>query len=264
MTLTNKTLGLQSFADLEVIFPSIKEQEKIASFLSVVDKKLIQLRRKKELLETYKRGLMQKLFSQQIRFKQDDGTAFPDWEEKKLGELANIKRGASPRPISSSKWFSEKSSIGWLRISDVTKSDKYLRITEQYLSNDGIKQSRFVPSGNLVMSICATIGKPIINEINICIHDGFVVFEELKANQNFIYFLLKKIESGWKKYGQPGIQLNLNCDIVSSEIIYLPSLDEQKKIADCLTALDKKIEAVAQQIHHTEQFKKGLLQKMFV
>lgn len=254
----------KSILSISTFFPSIAEQEKIASFLGSIDTRLTQLRRKQELLQTYKRGVMQKIFSQELRFKDATGSDFPDWEEKKLGEIAKIKRGASPRPISSSKWFSAESNIGWVRISDVTKSEKYLKNTEQYLSNAGIEKSKFIPSGNLIMSICATIGKPIITKINVCIHDGFVVFEDLQANTLFVYFLLTNVEANWKKYGQPGIQLNLNTDIVSNEPISLPSIKEQEKIADFLTAIDKKIEAVAQQIDRTEQFKKGLLQKMFV
>jgi len=240
------------------------EQEKIASFLGAVDARLTQLRRKRDRLQTYKRGVMQKIFSQEMRFRDAIGSPFPDWQEKTLGEIAKVKRGASPRPISSPKWFSTQSKIGWVRISDVTKSNKYLEETEQYLSEFGIEKSRFVLSGNLIMSICATIGKPIITNIDVCIHDGFVIFENLQASILFVYFLLEHIEIGWKRYGQPGIQLNLNTDIVSNEPVFLPCLEEQEKIVNFLTAIDRKIEAISRQLDRTEQFKKGLLQKMFV
>ena len=102
-----------------------------------------------------------------------------EWEIKQLGELANIRRGASPRPIKDPKWFSEHSTHGWIRISDVTKSSKYLYETEQYLSEAGIEKSRTVAPGDLIMSICGTIGRPIILRMNACIHDGFVAFESL-------------------------------------------------------------------------------------
>lgn len=83
----NKTLGQNEFSNLNVVFPGIEEQQKIAAFLGSVDDKLNKLRRKRELLETWKRGLMKKIFSQQLRFNQDDGAAFPDWEEKKLSDV---------------------------------------------------------------------------------------------------------------------------------------------------------------------------------
>ena len=111
---------------IQVSIPSLPEQTKIASFLTSVDEKLQALKKEKELLEKYKKGVMQKIFSLEIRFKDDSGNEFPEWEEKKLGEVANVKRGASPRPITNPIWFCNDSNIGWVRISDVTKSNKFL------------------------------------------------------------------------------------------------------------------------------------------
>jgi type I restriction enzyme S subunit len=112
-------------------------------------------------------------------YKQTEVGVIPDdWEVKTLGELSNIYRGASPRPIDDPKWFDEKSQIGWVRISDVTKSKRRLKETTQRLSELGVRHSRFVPASSLIMSICATVGRPIITDIDVCIHDGFVVFEK--------------------------------------------------------------------------------------
>lgn len=249
---------------LDIHLPTLPEQRKIASFLSALDTKIVQLSGKKSLLEDYKKGCMQQLFSQGIRFKDENGKDFPDWQEKKLGELADIKRGASPRPISSSKWFNENSDIGWVRISDVTKAGRVLMETTQKLSEEGVKKSRFVPPGRMIMSICATIGKPVYTGFPVCIHDGFVVFENLQMFDQFLFYYLEQIEKRWYRYGQPGTQVNLNSDIVANEIIYLPHPDEQRKIADFLSALDRKIELVGKELEHANTFKKGLLQQMFV
>jgi type I restriction enzyme, S subunit len=249
---------------LEITLPSFLEQTKIANFLTAIDEKIQALKQKKTLLEQYKKGIMQQIFSQELRFKNDDGSDFDDWEEKSLGEISNIKRGASPRPISDKKWFSNISSIGWVRISDVTKSNKFLNKTEQYLSDEGVKKSRFLEKGNLIMSICATIGKPIYTNIPVCIHDGFVVFDDIQADREYVYYYLDFIQDKWYQYGQPGSQVNLNTEIVSNEIINFPSISEQKKIANFLTAIDEKIEKASQQITATETYKKGLLQQMFI
>lgn len=257
-------LNLGTIRNFELIVPPKEEQTKIASFLSAVDEKISQLTQKHALLSQYKQGMMQKLFSQQIRFKADDGSEFGEWEDKIIGEIANIKRGASPRPITDAKWFDEESKVGWVRISDVSKSKKILVETEQYLSNEGIQKSRFIPKGNIIMSICATIGKPIYTGFDVCIHDGFVVFSELKAWHEYTYYYLEYIEKNWYQYGQPGTQVNLNSDIVSNEIFPFPCLEEQTKIANFLSAIDQKIEVVAQQIEQAKQWKKGLLQQMFV
>src|SRR5690348_11814139 len=101
-----------------------------------------------------------------------------DWRRVRLGDLASISRGASPRPIASPRWFSETSDVGWVRIADVGRSDG-LRLTKttQRLSADGIAHSRLLSPGTLIMSIAATVGLPVITGIPACIHDGFVAFE---------------------------------------------------------------------------------------
>lgn len=244
--------------------PSLFEQQKIAAFLNAVDDKIEQLTKKKALLEQYKKGVMQQIFNQEIRFKDENGRDYPAWEWKQLGRISTIKRGASPRPIADLKWFSDESNIGWVRISDVTKATKFLRKTQQYLSAEGISKSRLVKEGNLIMSICATIGKPIYTSFDVCIHDGFVVFDELTCNREYLYYYLDLIQLKWYKYGQPGSQVNLNSDIVAQEEVPQPSLKEQTKIAMFLSALDDKIKHIDQQIELTKQYKKGLLQQMFV
>ena len=198
-----------------------------------------------------------------LRFKDEQGNNYPDWEEKTFGDISRVKRGASPRPISSPKWFSENSRIGWVRISDITSSNKYLKKTTQYLSNEGVKKSRFIPKGNMVMSICATIGKPIYTGFDVCIHDGFVVFEGLNVNKEFIYYFLEKMQKRWYRYGQPGTQVNLNSDIVSNEKIRIPNESEQQKIATFLSSVDTKIEQLNNKKALWEQYKKGLMQQLF-
>lgn len=249
---------------LDLHLPTLAEQCRIADFLAVFDKKIAQIVKKKRLLEDYKKGCMQQLFSRNIRFRDDNGLDFPDWEEKQLGAVADIKRGASPRPISSSKWFDENSEIGWVRISDVTKSGRVLVETTQKLSEEGVKKSRFVPPGRMIMSICATIGKPVYTGFPVCVHDGFVVFEKLKMYDQFLFYYLERIEKRWYRYGQPGTQVNLNSDIVANETISLPHPAEQRKIADFLSAIDRKLELVASELKLAKTFKKGLLQQMFV
>lgn len=198
-----------------------------------------------------------------LRFKNDYGQDFPDWEEATLGEVCDIKRGASPRPIADKKWFSHDSTIGWVRISDVSKSSKYLTKTEQYLSEAGIKKSRLVKKGNIIMSICATIGKPIYTNFDVCIHDGFVVFENLQIDHEYLYYYLMLIEKNWYQYGQPGSQVNLNSDIVSNETIPTPDIKEQTKIANFLTIIDKKIIQLNQKHDLLTQYKKGVMQQIF-
>ncbi|MDD4036104.1 MAG: restriction endonuclease subunit S [Bacilli bacterium] len=186
-----------------------------------------------------------------------------DWEVKKLGEIANVLRGASPRPINDSRWFDDESYVGWVRISDVSKSNKVLVKTEQYLSSKGIEKSRLVYKNNIIMSICATVGKPIFTGIDVCIHDGFVVFNGLCIDKFFFYYLLLAKEDCWSKYGQVGSQMNLNTNIVGNEKVVIPkSRQEQQKIAHILSTWDNAIELKEKLIVSKKEQKKVLMQNL--
>ncbi len=164
-------------------YPSVEEQTAIATAISDTDDLIRGLEKLIEKKRAIKQGAMQELLQPK-----------EGWEVKKLGEVSNIVRGASPRPIEDPKWFDENSSIGWVRISDVTKSVKVLTETTQKLSELGIKNSRYVEQDNLIMSICATVGRPILTRINVCIHDGFVVFKNPHVDINYLYYFLNYIE----------------------------------------------------------------------
>lgn len=116
-----------------------------------------------------------------------------DWEQRKLGELANIVRGASPRPIKDKKWFDKKSNIGWLRISDVTKQNGRINSLEQHISELGQKKTRVVTTPHLLLSIAASVGYPVINYVPTGVHDGFIIFEKPQFNIDFGFFWLEQI-----------------------------------------------------------------------
>jgi type I restriction enzyme S subunit len=184
-----------------------------------------------------------------------------EWKIKKIGDIAKVYRGASPRPIESPIWFSEKSSIGWVRISDVTKSIKYLKQTTQKLSDAGVRSSRFIEKGNLIMSICATVGRPILTELDTCIHDGFVVFTNLQIERDYLYYYLASIEGDWSKHGQTGSQMNLNTYLINSTFIHFPNdKDEQRTITTILADMDNEIEALEQKLHKYKMIKQGMMQ----
>ncbi len=185
-----------------------------------------------------------------------------NWKEVKLGSLCNLRRGASPRPISDSKYFGN--GAGWVRISDVTSSKKYLKQTSQRLSSLGESKSVRVVPGDVIMSICATIGKPVIVDMDACIHDGFVVFKDLNpaVDNEFLIYWLNMKEGYFNSLGQQGTQKNLNTSIINNTLIKLPTLKEQQKIAEILSSVDAAIEKTEQVIAKTEEVKKGLMQQL--
>lgn len=187
-----------------------------------------------------------------------------EWDCVSIKQISEVHRGASPRPIGSPKYFSNKGR-GWVRISDVTETYKYLRRTSQYLSELGESKSVKVDPGDLIMSICATIGKPIIIDMKACIHDGFVVFRELsnRVNTEFLFYVLQKYERKFSRMRQTGTQGNLNTGLVGRTQIPLPPTEEQEKSAEVLSIVDMAIQKTDEVIAKTERLKKGLMQQLF-
>ncbi|MGN8375818.1 restriction endonuclease subunit S [Helicobacter pylori] len=182
-----------------------------------------------------------------------------DWQKVRLGDIAEIKRGASPRPIENPKWFCANSNVGWVRISDISKNSRFLYKTAQKLSKKGIEKSRFVKQNSLIMSMCATIGKPIITKIDTCIHDGFVVFENPKIDLNYLYYFLCYIEKEWLESGQQGSQVNLNVDLIKNKEVFCPKdLNEQAAIANVLSDVDHYLYSLDALILKKESVKKAL------
>ena len=239
-------------------FPPFPEQRAIATALSDVDALLSGLNRLIAKKGDLKQAAMQRLLTGQTRLPGFHG----EWETKRLGDVAKIQRGASPRPIDSPVWFDEKSTIGWVRISDVTSSGMFLYGTTQRLSLLGVKNSRPVDTGSLIMSICATVGKPVITKIDVCIHDGFVVFDNLEANQMFLYYVLKGIEPDWAKHGQTGSQMNLNTGLINGTPIKLPPIDEQSAIAAVLSDMDAELSALEARRDKTRALKQAMMQEL--
>ncbi len=245
--------------EFPVRLPRIAEQCSIAEVLFHVDALIGALDRLIAKKRDLKQATMQQLLTGQTRLPGFSG----EWEVKKLGQLARIQRGASPRPIDSPVWFDENSSVGWVRISDVTKSGMHLFETTQRLSTLGIQNSRPVERGNLIMSICATVGRPIITGIDTCIHDGFVVFDDLQAARQFIYYVLKSIEGNWSRHGQTGSQMNLNTELIKrTEILLPPTTDEQTAIATVLSDMDAEIAALEARSDKTRLLKQGMMQEL--
>ena len=186
-----------------------------------------------------------------------------DWEQCKLGDLAEIVRGASPRPISDPKWFDNDSNVGWLRIADVTAQDGRIRYLEQKISELGQEKTRVIKTPHLLLSIAATVGKPVINYVPTGVHDGFLIFLNPKFNILYAFWWLEMFREKWNKYGQPGSQVNLNSDLVKNQVINIPNEKEQEKISSFLESLDKIITLHQRKLDKLQATKKALLQEMF-
>lgn len=155
--------------------------------------------------------------------------------------MANILRGASPRPIKDKKWFDTNSRIGWIRISDVTSQNGRVYTLGQHLSKKGQEKTRVVSSQTLLLSIAASVGYPVITYVETGVHDGFVIFDKPKFNLDFMFFKLQSIQNIWNKYGQAGSQVNINSSIVANTSISIPNIEEQKRISILLKKIEENI-----------------------
>lgn len=180
------------------------------------------------------------------------------WEAVKIRRLTSVKRGASPRPIDDSIYFDENGEYSWVRIRDVTASERYLEQTEVKLSELGSSKSVKLEPGNLFLSIAGSVGKPIINKVKCCIHDGFVYFPDLKLNIEFLYYIFTTGEL-YKGLGKLGTQLNLNTETVGGISIPLPPTNED---IECIVAfLDHKATIIEQLISEKESLITKLQEK---
>jgi len=260
----------QSFLNSFLVpLPPLPEQQKIAEILSTVDQAIEKVDESIAKTERLKKGLMQELLTKGIGHKEFKDTEIgripKEWEVVKINQISEVRRGASPRPIGNQKYFSEKGR-GWIRISDVTNTYKYLRSTSQYLSKLGESKSVEVNPGDLIMSICATIGKPIIVDMKACIHDGFVVFRNLSKviNIEFLFYVLQRNEYKFVNMKQTGTQGNLNTTLVGETFIPLPPLPEQQKIAEVLSTVDKRLELLRNKKEKLHRIKKGLMNDLLI
>lgn len=240
-----KFINKTDLLDTGVTLPSKLEQTKIASFLSAVDEKISQLTQKHELLSQYKQGMMQKLFSQQTRFKADDGSEFGEWEDKKLGDICSH--------------FQSGKTITSATISDngaypVFGGNGLRGFTDTY-THDGIfaligRQGALCGNINLVQ------GENFISEHAIAVQAN----QESSTQWLAMWLDFMQLNRFSESSAQAGLAVN---KLVKFDI-KVPCLEEQTKIANFLSSIDQKIEVVAQQIQHAKLWKKGLLQQMFV
>ncbi len=265
-TTTMTTIGQSDIAVVELAQPDKPEQTQIGNYFQKLDSLINRHQQKYDKLGNFKKSLLGKMFPKQgetmpeIRFKGFSG----EWEEKELGELAEIVRGASPRPIEDPKWFDSESSVGWLRIRDVTEQDGRIHFLEQRISKLGQEKTRVLHERHLLLSIAASVGKPVVNYVETGVHDGFLIFKKPLFELEFMYQWLKSFETKWQQFGQPGSQVNLNSDIVKNLTVTIPTNEEQAAIGNYFQKLDALINQHQQQITKLNNIKQACLSKMFV
>ena len=260
-----------SFLDVKIPYTSLAEQQKIAEFLSTIDTVIAKQKETVSAWEERKKGVMQKLFSQEVRFKADDGSEFPEWEEKKLGDVADFFNGDRSARYPKETDF-VKYGVAFLNtenlhntIVDISEKCKYITY-EKYCELSGAK----IQLLDIIYCLRGSVGLCSLNTI---LEEGTVASSlmVIRAVDGIIdpIYLYNSLNSDFV-LGQLYQCLNGSCagNLSAKDMamfkIKCPCLAEQQKIADCLSSLDDVIAKQKATLAAWEELKKGLLQQMFV
>ena len=256
-----KVLGISksNLSEYKFLAPSKEEQEKIASFFSLIDDKISLQGEKVEALKDYKKGMMQKIFSRELRFKDDEGRDYPEWEEKKLGDICTFFSGGTPL-TTNSKYYN--GDIPFIRSAEISSDKTELTISEEGLKNSSAKM---VKKGDLLYALYgATSGEVSVSKIDGAINQAVLCIKSDNVNLSFMEQILRKNKDNIINTYLQGGQGNLSANIITGLRYLLPNIEEQNKIASFLNNLDNKIEKEQEKLDSLNEYKKGLLQQMFV
>lgn len=243
---------------LSVNFPSPEEQQKIAIFLSLIDKKIELLKKKKELLELYKKGVMQKIFNREIRFKDKNGNDYPEWEEKRLGEIF-LER--------SEKGFDKQELLSVTQDRGVIKRSEIEGVNNASDNRSGYKH--VLPKDIVYNSMRMWQGASGLSRYEGIVSPAYtVVYPRQEESMHFYKYLFKfpRVVYNFRRYSQGLTSDTWNLKYPQFSVIRIerPNIEEQEKIAGVLINLDNLLKNIMQQSNLLKNFKRGLLQKLFI
>lgn len=257
------SISANRFAKIDLHLPNLpEEQTKIANFIAKIDKQIQLLEKEKTLLEKYKKAISKKIFNQEIRFNDDNGNDFPDWEEKVLGDIFEYKNGKSFEQEVCENGTYNLITLNSIDIDGKLKSEhKTVNINDNSLNKNDLIMILSDVAHGYFLGLTAIVPE----------NDKYVLNQRvgaLKPVEEFdVYFVSKYINISQKYFklkGQGSSQQNLSKGDILKFKIYLPNIKEQIKISNFIESLYLSIDKLDVKIHNTKYFKKSLLQKMFV
>lgn len=246
----------QDWMRRQLAMPPVEEQQKIAAILTTQDK-VIELKEKRlaEKLRQ-KKHLMQQLLTGKKRLLGFSGT----WKKEMLGKCASMCSGGTP-DTKNEKYYGND--YIWISIKDMTSAGKYICSSERGLTEAGLLNcsARLFPKGTILFAMYASIGECSIAEAECCSSQAILGIEpDSKLNNEFLYYLLSNSKGYFKSFGQASSQPNLNKGIVQSIVVQIPEIEEQAAIVEVLSAADREIDLLRQDIEQEKQKKKALMQ----
>ncbi|MEI6864648.1 restriction endonuclease subunit S [Flavicella sp.] len=270
-----KVLGLSKgrVEKIDLFIPKPAEQQKIANFLTKVDSHITLLKEKKEALVEYKKGVLQKIFNQDIRFKDDNGNDFPDWEEKKLGTIGKFQTSSVDKlTIEGEKKIFLVNYMNVYNHEEI--NNQTVKVYQVVSAKDSQIESSNLKKGDILFTPSSETASDIGHSV--------VIFEDIE-NAVYSYHLMRfrpnvdldlkyshyfcnnsSVLKQMTRFSTGSTRYTISVGNFSKVNVSIPTKLEQTKIANYLTVLDDKIDALEQKIDASVDFKKGLLQKMFV
>lgn len=247
----------------------VKEQQNIADCLSSTDDLIDAESRKLKALEKYKKGLMQKLFPAEGKTLPE--WRFPEfqdceeWETVKLEKLALYRRGSFPQPYGLPEWYDEKSGMPFIQVFDVDDNMKLKSNTKNKISELAAQQSVFIPKGTLIITIQGSIGRVAITQYDAYIDRTLLLFEKFfrKIDKTFLAYNLQLLFDIEKQKAPGGIIKTITKQALSEFLTSIPRIEEQEKIAGCLSEVDTMITEQSNKVEQLKAHKKGLMQGLF-
>ena len=253
------SIKVQTLLNMPIFLPSLPEQQKIANFLSSYDSMIDNQSKRVEVLKLRKNGILQKIFSQELRFRDNQGNEFPDWQSDNLLNRIEFEGGSQP-PASTFSRIKKEGYVRFIQNRDY-KTDKFityipLKLAKKFCDVDDIMIGRYGPP-------IFVIHKGIKGAYNVALMKAMPV----NLNKQYMYYylqyrkLIRYIERlSRRTAGQDGF----SPEILSGFPFFVPTSPEQQKIADFLTAVDKQIDVEEKRLETMKTIKKGLLQQLFV
>ncbi|HCW7238340.1 TPA: restriction endonuclease subunit S [Staphylococcus aureus] len=259
------SLSKQTINKINRFVPSNKEQQKIGEFFIKLDRQIELEEQKLELLQQQKKGYMQKIFSQELRFKDENGNDYPNWEEKKIEDIASqVYGGGTPNTKIKEFWNGD---IPWIQSSDVKVNDLILRQCNKFISKNSIELSsaKLIPANSIAIVTRVGVGKLCLVEFDYATSQDFLSLSSLKYDKLYslysLLYTMKKISANLQGTSIKGITKKKLLD----SIIKIPhNLEEQQKIGDLFYKIDKYISFNKCKIEILKSLKQGLLQKIFI
>ncbi|MCG7651412.1 restriction endonuclease subunit S [Alteromonas sp. MmMcT2-5] len=250
---------------VKINFPTIPEQRKIAKILSTWDKAISTTERLIDNSKQQKKALMQQLLTGKKRLLDESGTPFQgEWEEITLEKLAKYRRGSFPQPYGNPEWVDEVNGYPFIQVYDIDKNMKLKPDTKIKISDAAIDRSVFIPKETVIVSLQGSIGRVAITQYDAYVDRTVLLFQEfiVPMDKVFFAFIIQELFEIEKTKAPGGTIKTITKEVLSNFKVYIPSYNEQQKIASVLINADQEIELLEQQLADLKQEKKALMQQL--